>query len=272
MKNRIIGTIFGNAALSIRDTFLMVQTMCFRPEDAGCVSNDWLARFLVTRLCKNGKTFIDIGAHIGSITSDVARYIPSAKIIAVEPIPEKVASLRRKFPSVEFHACALSDFEGETSFFINLSQSGYSTLLSPSDLKKSDFLEVKVPIRKIDTLISSAEIDVIKIDVEGAELNVLRGGEKLIKQNRPTILFESAPIAEEKGNEVKRALYQWFVEKDYAILIPNRLAHNDPGVSLDGFLESHLYPLRTLNYFAVAKERRIEIRDLARKCLKINVR
>jgi hypothetical protein len=64
-------------------------------------------------------------------------------------------------------------------------------------------------------------------------------------------------------------MYQFLADHDYIVLIPNRVAHNDSGLTQDGFLESHLYSRRTTNYFAVPVERQIEIRDRARRILKI---
>jgi precorrin-6B methylase 2 len=58
-----------------------------------------LATFLVTKLCLADKAFIDVGAHIGSIISEVIQLNASIKIIAVEAIPEKIAKLRKKFPN-----------------------------------------------------------------------------------------------------------------------------------------------------------------------------
>jgi hypothetical protein len=47
------------------------------------------------------------------------------------------------------------------------------------------------------------------------------------------------------------------------------VAHNDGGLSLEGFIESHAYPRRTTNYIAIPSERRVEIRDRARTLLGI---
>jgi hypothetical protein len=109
----------------------------------------------------------------------------------------------------------------------------------------------------------------MKIDVEGGELAVLRGGDRLIAQSRPTIFFESGATTDDESRSRKESLWQWLADRDYATLVPNRLAHLDPGLSRDGFMESHLYPRRTTNYFAVAKERRVEIRTRVRGLLKL---
>jgi FkbM family methyltransferase len=266
-KQMIVGTAVGRLALSVRESMHLLRAMYSQPEIAGTLANDWLAGFLVTRLCQNDKTFIDVGAHIGSIIGEVKRHCPSAKIVAVEAIPEKCESLRKCFPSVELHECALSDMDGETTFFVNTQRSGYSSLGRPSgDL---GIVKLKVPMRRLDGLIAADGMDVIKIDVEGAELGVLRGSEQIVAKSRPTIMFESGPPAEDGLGYTKEALWDWFAERNYAVLVPNRVAHVDPGLTQVGFVESHLYPRRTTNYFAVANERRDEIRDRARGVLRI---
>jgi FkbM family methyltransferase len=271
MKQRILGTALGRMAASARDMANVMGAACWRPETAGTLLNDRLASILVTRLCKSRKCFIDVGAHIGSIISEVARHDPSVTIIAIEAIPEKVANLRKKFPLVELHACALGESEGEVAFYVNTRRSGYSSLRRPSSSEESETREIKVPLKRLDSLVASDRIDVMKVDVEGAELGVFRGGERLIAENRPTVMFESGPTTDDGLGYPKEALWRWFAERDYAVLIPNRVAHNDPGLSQDGFLESHLYPRRTTNYFAIANERLVEIRDRARDVLNIRV-
>ncbi|MEL7034866.1 MAG: FkbM family methyltransferase [Cyanobacteria bacterium J06592_8] len=253
--------------MSARSAINLWQLVYKSPEKLGMVANDNLATRLVTEICQSNKTFIDIGAHIGSIISSVAYNDSSIKIVAIEAIPEKAEKLRKKFPFVKIHACAVGDQEGETSFFINTKQSGYSSLIKSTNSATSWIKEIQVPINKLDELVLSNDVDVIKIDVEGAELGVLRGSQNIIKTNRPIIMFESGPGNIDSLGFTKEALWQFLTELNYGIHIPNRVAHNDSGLSQEGFIESHIYPRRTTNYFAIPSERRLEVRDRARKLL-----
>jgi len=271
-KQMILGTRIGKIAMSARDTVDLLRAAFFHPENIGTLANDQMATALVTRICRSDKTFIDVGAHIGSIIFAVMQNDRSIRIIAIEAIPEKVANLRRKFPAVEFHECAVGDSEGEASFFINTRQSGYSSLgRPPANAGDQSIVEIRVPIKTLDNLISSSDVDVMKIDVEGAELGVLRGSTNLLARSRPTIMFESGPLGNEGLGYTKEALWEMLFEQNYTVLVPNRVAHNDPGLSKESFIESHLYPRRTTNYFAIPNERRREIRDRARDVLKITV-
>src|SRR5207244_4306522 len=143
------------------------------------------------------------------------------------------------------------DYEGESSFFINPEESGYSSL-SPD----TGTLEIRVPVRRLDSIVDQA--DVIKIDVEGAELGVLRGSEYIT--SRPVFMFESAPG--EILGYTKNDLWEWFESHGYGIFLPNRLAHTAPPMSLDVFIDSHQYPRRTTNYFALPVDKLEEVRQI----------
>ena len=266
VKQRILRSWIGHVALAARDRFDLLRSAWFRLESVGTVANDQLASSLVTKLCKPGKTFVDVGAHIGSIIASVQHHDRTIKIVAVEASPEKVVRLRCHFPDVKIFDCAVGDSEGEISFFVNNSQSGFSSLGRPDESNDS-IQEITIPIKKLDSLISPEGVDVIKIDVEGAELGVIRGGSELLSKGRPIIMFESAPAKEDGLGYTREDLWRHLSNLDYLILLPNRLAHNGDALSLEGFIDSHVYPRRTTNYFSIPKERRIEVRDLARNIL-----
>lgn len=267
MKQWIVGSMLGRTALYLRDKIEILRTSLFQSERVGTVANDQLAAKLVTRICASGRTFIDVGAHIGSVLSEVAHWDESIRIVAVEAMPAKAEALRRKFPHIVVHECAAGESTGEAPFFVNLRQTGYSTLARPGGESVQPTSELRVPVRRLDDLIKSDDVDVMKIDVEGAELGVLRGSARLLHSCRPIVMFESAPQSEDGLGFTKEAMFQFLESSECAVLVPNRVAHNDPGLTRDGFLESHLYPRRTTNYFAVPKERRIEVRDKARDVL-----
>ncbi|MCH8149895.1 MAG: FkbM family methyltransferase [Planctomycetes bacterium] len=270
MKRFFVNSILGHFALAARDKFGLLRTALSQPESVGTLANDQLATMLITRICQPGKTFVDVGAHIGSVISEVLRHDRRIRVIAIEAIPEKVAHLRRKFRNVEVVECAVGESAGDAPFFVNKSQSAYSSLSRPSGASIA-FREIRVRIERLDGIVPWHEVDAIKIDVEGAELGVIRGSEKTLSESRPSVMFESAPIHGNDGGYTKEDLWNQFSKQSYSILVPNRVAHNDDGLSLEGFLESHLYPRRSTNYFAIPNERRVEIRDHARRIIGVKV-
>jgi hypothetical protein len=129
--------------------------------------------------------------------------------------------------------------------------------------------------RTLDDLLPSEKISVLKIDAKGAELGVLLGTESVVSRARPLIAFESEPNvkdhsnrqANDRVNDDKARIWDWFAKRDYAVCAPNRVAHYDDGMALESFLDSHLYPRRTTNYIAIPRERRLEARAAARAFL-----
>ncbi len=268
-RQMILGTQLAQLILNAREKIGLIYSACFQLSDLGMLANDHLATHLITRLCAPGKIFIDIGAHIGSVVSSVQTHVPSATIIAIEPIPEKVIHLRRSFPTVQVHQVALGNSEGNVKFFIDTKQSGYSSLSRPANRKAAKIIEITVSMARLDQLVDSNAIDVIKIDVEGAELDVLRGSVGTIMRNRPIIMYECGPPANGQLDSAKTPLWQFFRDNNYILVVPNRLAHNDDGLTREGYIESHLYPRRTTNYFAIPIERQLEYRDRARRILSV---
>jgi FkbM family methyltransferase len=262
LKEAIIGTRVGGFALSLRERVELFRAAVRQDESLGRISNDGTARRLIERICGDGKVFVDVGAHIGSVVAGVRRHSSPRKIIAIEAIPEKAAALRRHFPEIEVHSTAAGEHEELAAFFIDLKHSGCSSLDRTLG-SRSTVREIQVPVQRLDTVVTATDVDAMKIDVEGAELGVLRGAEKLIASGRPTIMFESG----QGGMYPKADLFDWLAQRGYCVVLPNRVAHNDPGLDLSGFQEAHLLPQRSTNYFAIAVERRDEIRDRARAVL-----
>ena len=268
-KQWVLGTSLGDVLLSARDRVGLMRMSLGNPESIGTAANDQMASLLVSSLGKPSSTFLDVGAHIGSVSAAVLKHDSSVRVEAVEAMPDKVANLRRKFPGIKVHGCAVGDTEGEVTFFVNTKQSGYSSLGKRVGASDDDIKQISVSMKTLDSLVDAADVDVIKIDVEGAELGALRGGARILSRCRPTIMFESAPGDANGLGYTKEAMWDFFAAIDYEIVLPNRLAHVGAGLTRSGFLESHVYPRRSTNYFAVASERRDELRDLARKVLGI---
>ena len=258
LKQFVLGSVAGRAAAWVRESASLIGAAITRPESLGARLNDSLATHLVTHLpCKR---FVDVGAHIGSIVTEVLRNT-SATVIAIEAMPDKVAALRRKFPGLIVHSCAVGESDGNVSFFVVPAASGYSSLI-----RSPNSVEITVPLRRLDDLVTES-VEMIKIDVEGAELGVLRGAERLIATSRPIIMFESGP-GEAMYSQV--AMWDWLAKRSYEVVVPDRVAHDGPALTRDGFSESHCYPRRTTNYFAIPAERRNEVRSMARRVLGIN--
>jgi FkbM family methyltransferase len=137
---------------------------------------------------------VDVGAHRGAILQELVRVAPRGRHIAFEPLPHLAEMLRSMFPDVDVRTAALSDHPGETSFTqvrgIAEGCSGFSAVTVPPEYA-SDIEEIQVKLEVLDDLLPPGyRMGLLKIDVEGAEEQVLRGAVRTLKRDRPTVILE----------------------------------------------------------------------------------
>jgi FkbM family methyltransferase len=155
---------------------------------------------LVSILSRTAHT-IDVGAHGGAVLRDILRVAPAGRHIAYEPIPEFAQSLAEQFPAVTVRAAALSDKPAEASFIHVDSAPEYSGLREREYHGVTEVRKREITVRTErldDALPDGFRPDFIKIDVEGAEMLVLRGAIETLLQFRPTIIFEHGAGASER--------------------------------------------------------------------------
>lgn len=132
---------------------------------------------------------VDVGAHTGTVLTQILRYAPAGEHVAFEPLPAQAGILRDAFPSVQVHQAAVGASAGTAEFTHVTGSPELSGLRDRGFSAQSEVFEVA--IRTLDDSIEPArKIDFIKIDVEGGELDVLKGGKRLLLRDRPLIAFE----------------------------------------------------------------------------------
>jgi FkbM family methyltransferase len=148
-----------------------------------------------------GDYFIDVGASIGYFTLLAARAVGAGgKVVAFEPGPQNQSMLLLNIATdglapVEVWPFALSDRKEILAYSRLASNGAVAPLAGPQSLTTGDLVQA-IPMDEL--LAGYPRIDVIKIDVEGAEGRVLRGGEKVIRRFQPTLFFEFTPSALEE--------------------------------------------------------------------------
>jgi FkbM family methyltransferase len=136
---------------------------------------------------QQGFKVLDVGAYIGIYTLKTAKKAGcQGRVISIEPEEENFSFLLKNieingFDNVIPVRAALSDFEGKGSLFLSARGSGEHSLLSRSQMK------IDVPVYTVDGLMQKLRmdsLDVMKIDVEGAEIQVLKGSNQMLKEHR----------------------------------------------------------------------------------------
>ncbi len=134
---------------------------------------------------------IDVGAHEGDVVAELLRVAPSGRHIAYEPIPGFAKRLRERFPTVDVREAALADAAGEVSFEYVANLPGYSGLKRGRIPGDADVRRISVRLERLDDALPAGfRPSFIKIDVNGAELQVLVGARETIVETRPVIAFE----------------------------------------------------------------------------------
>ena len=139
------------------------------------------------------RTVLDIGANAGQFARKTRALLPNATIHSFEPLPEPCEELRRwaaRDKSMFIHSLALGDAEGEAEIHRN-SFSPSSSFLPVTQIHTQSFpgtgstKSLRVPIARLDYWATTWDLSdpiLIKLDVQGYEDRVLRGGEKTLKR------------------------------------------------------------------------------------------
>lgn len=152
------------------------------------------------RVLRPGQTFFDIGANIGFFSLVIARKFPDAQVYAFEPCLETFETLLANIHlnglgNIKPHRVALADHTGEASLQINApGKDGLNTLGQPAHPASEVVAQETVSVTTLDEFVKMqglARVDVLKVDVEGADLLVFQGGKRLLgDSDAPVILFE----------------------------------------------------------------------------------
>jgi FkbM family methyltransferase len=155
---------------------------------------------LMRSLLRSRRSVLDIGANIGYYTVLAATLAPEAEVHAFEPWPLLFERLHRNvalngFRRVHLSRVAVSDRDGSAVLHLPSPSPGDLHLtnasLLPGFTAQGSIMEV--PVTRLDTYCHgrvTRQVDLIKIDVEGAELSVLRGMGDLLDRWRPDIILE----------------------------------------------------------------------------------
>lgn len=197
--------------------------------------------FLIRKLVHPGDTVLDIGANVGLHTVFLSSLTgKEGRVIAFEPVSEMAEKLSancafNRAENVTLIESALGEDAGEAKIQANLGDPGMegtnSMIASVHVLNRPDRYEERtISVKRLDDIAAELKIsdrlDFIKIDTEGFEPMVIRGGLETIRKTRPVLLVEA------HSNRLKEVglTFNWYPETfpDYHIFIVHAITPANP--------------------------------------------
>ena len=228
----------------LKTNWIRGQIACFSPDDLISKSliyyGEWAEteiQFILNNLIKDGDFFIDIGAYIGTHSISLSLACPNSQGIAIEANPISYELLNENLSThhiinIRTINSAASDADGDNLFMLSDPINLGNSIATKEETSKSK------PVKSLTLdALHIERVDFIKIDVEGMESLVLKGGHTLISTFKPNIFFELATLKEHS-----------FVI-DYA----NTMGYKVYGFLFDAF-NKHNFKGSSENIFGASKE------------------
>jgi len=208
------------------------------------------------RALQPGMIFLDIGAYHGIYSLVAAKRLKgSGHIIAFEPSPREFARLRlhlrwNRVHSARAECCAVGARSEEKEFFqVSSGDTSRSGLRAPAS--KDPLRQFTVRAESLDNYLADSgldRVDVVKLDVEGGELDVLRGASSLLERYRPLFVCEVLDAATEPWGYEAREIVSTFSARDFEWF------DFRPGGCLSRHSIQDCYPV-VRNYLAIPREK-----------------
>jgi FkbM family methyltransferase len=147
------------------------------------------------------RTIVDVGANTGQSAIRFRAAFPAARIVSVEPIGETFQELVRRTEglNVECHRIALGSRRGQATMYLTPFSTTSSLVRPPQDELRG---EEKVDVVTLDEFLRDngiSQVDLLKVDAEGYDLEVLRGAAKTLEERR--VRFVMAEVGFHPGDD-----------------------------------------------------------------------
>lgn len=197
---------------------------------------DLLTRRVLQRVLVPTSNCIDVGALDGDFTALYRRFAPQGRHWAFEPIPaqyEKVAARFSEDAGVTVVNAAVADFAGDSTFNHVVSNPSYSGLQKRRyDRKEEEDTNITVEVTTLDAAVpTDVKVDFIKIDVEGAELGVLQGAQRLIAASQPVVVFEFGKGASDVYGTGPSHIWDYFEAVGMQLYLPDTWLKGRPAMT-----------------------------------------
>lgn len=236
-KRRLTAALYRNKRSSTRDIIIKGRYGCIYKlpnliENVGFdifvngIYESETIDFITTK-CKNAKYFIDIGANIGSIAIPVSKRSPDLKIICIEASQNVFEYLnwnveQNKLKNIKLIDKAVSDCDDQEVDFYSPDEKYGKGSMAPVFEKKGKTVKT-ITLRRIIEECTAGNIGMIKVDVEGFEYFVFKGGGSVLSSvDSPDILFEFVDWAERKAGINPGDAQQLLIEYGYKLFLLDR--------------------------------------------------
>ena len=178
----------------------------------------------VVETLQEGDIFIDVGAQVGYYSLVASRRVGrTGRVVSVEPNPPTIERLQRNIrlnnaTNVTIQQVACTDTEKTLHFFqSNVANTGESSFSEKNAHSKREIEVRGVPLDSIVRTLDLRRIDLVKIDVEGAELEVLRGMKESLAKYRPKLIVELQKETLENLGASLEEVYEFFRANGYTL-------------------------------------------------------
>ncbi|MGW2957102.1 FkbM family methyltransferase [Streptomyces sp. NPDC001220] len=147
------------------------------------------------RLAARSATIADVGAHVGYFSMIAAHASPKARVHSFEPVDQIHSRLSVNVRSngvqnVKLHQAGVSSEPGWADISVRFSGNLLSTG-STLEGAAPDAQLKRIQLVTLDEVFADTKLDLVKIDVEGHEMSVLRGARQVLRRDRPTLVMEA---------------------------------------------------------------------------------
>ncbi len=191
----------------------------FYPQAARLQREDVAIGAILAAVLRSDSTFVDVGTNRGQILGEAVRLAPAGHHIAFEPIPALAEEIARSFPAVDCRRLAVGARAEVAEFCHFTSLDGWSGLRRNQEIsdERGQPQYIEVQVSTLDAELRDVRPDLVKVDVEGAELHVFEGARELLARARPVVVFEHVAAAARLYGSRSQALWELLDELGYRV-------------------------------------------------------
>lgn len=202
------------------------------------------------RNVKEGDTIFDIGAHIGLFSVISSRLTgPTGKVFAFEPSGQTYSLLNKtiainNITNIRAVHAAVGAGPGEITFYVSPVKGDNSNSLVSYKTDR-ELIPEKVKMYNIDSFMEEKNLDSVrfmKIDVEGAEYDALRGAEKTLKTMKPVCTLGIHPEAVAAKGDKLGDIFDFVQSCGYRLLLDDKVVSREEFISETGLIDFHMVP------------------------------